>query len=162
MAKDPYLSGYGGWLAFLCVSLSILSPIFAVTGTIGELAEAERAYPALLSNPRWHTWKWVHWAAVLAICAYSFMAGNRLRKEHTPSSVIFAKRYFWVMPPVVLLHNLLLPAIIAQVWPDERSTAQVVGQAVAAAVVSAIWIRYLNVSVRVRNTYKIGLGLGSS
>ena len=131
----PY--GVGGWLAFLCVSLTVLSPLFWL-GAMLSLFQKDYFALGLLT---------------LSMAAFSIMAGSLLWQKD-PSAIKPVKAY--------LLVNVVVSVIISFAGTrgsldDPHVLGVAIGQAigvlVAGSIVTTIWWLYLDKSVRVKNTY---------
>jgi hypothetical protein len=154
MAKDPYISGIGGWLALLIVGLMILGPLTGFGRLSEEFRDTLERYPQLTANSQWQNYTQVSWLIFATTASVSFAAGYRLWKVRSPDSVRFAILALWLAGPIGNALYIILGATIFGSAPLENAAAQMVGDIGAACIVAGIWTTYLWRSCRVRNTYK--------
>ena len=135
-ARDsrPELSGVGGWLAFLCVSLLLFTPLSAIREIAGVLMDQSM-------EPVEKTFVIGFVGVALGFAVLSGIGLVRL----WPQAVVVAKGYFFFSLATGLL--ILLSAVLGGVSPADF----VIGLQTIA--VSAVWLGYLYRSERVRNTY---------
>ncbi|HMN14365.1 MAG TPA: DUF2569 family protein [Bellilinea sp.] len=155
MAKNPYISGIGGWLGLLVVGLTILGPLSGFGKLSNEFRDALEQFPQLAGNSQWQNYKQMSWLIFTASAAISFSAGYRLWKIHFPESVRFAILALWLAGP---LGNILYMASAFFIFGDNvggNVIAEMIGGTIASCVAAGIWTAYLMRSVRVRNTYKL-------
>lgn len=148
MAKDPYISGVGGWLVWLIFNLLVLSPMLGIGQLYGALSDA----PAqLAANSEWQQFKQAVWAVSWATVALSICAGYRLLKIHTADSVRFALYSLWAIGPggVLLMYGLTFLIF------GKTDFLMVLAQSLGPCLSAVIWTLYLKNSVRVRNTYEL-------
>lgn len=141
--------GVGGWLLFLCVVLTIISPLFAVVGTLSGLEDTEHLfgmYPGFAAMMR------IEAVLALVMAALSIYAGLLLWGVK-PGAVQKAKR--------ILLVFIGLSAITAVTsfmsdlpsgFNDEVVISGIM-TLVRTGVFVAIWHSYLSKSRRVAATY---------
>ena len=130
------LSGVGGWLAFLCITLLVLTPLSMLVQII-----------AVLSVPNADTLdQTVGLGLGIGLGGFAAFAGYCLVRLR-PNAVLITKAYlfvnmgFWVL---IGLSAMLVPEAAAELSP--RDIAQPI-------IVSSAWLAYLYRSERVRNTY---------
>ena len=127
----------GGWLLYLCINLTILSPIVMivqfVTGISGNSSLIEVLVLCLLT---------------LGPAAYSIITGVRLWTVRQ-KAVRHAKVFFVVMACI----NAMSLAVVALTRSQDVSDYTM---AVRSLVSVAIWLTYLSRSVRVASTYGLG------
>ncbi|MBN9462394.1 MAG: DUF2569 family protein [Burkholderiales bacterium] len=155
MAKNPYISGVGGWLGFLIFGLTILSPLSGFGKLSSEFRDALEQFPQLAGNSQWQNYKLMSWLIFTTSAVISFSAGYRLWKAHFNESVRFAILALWLAGP---LANILYMASAFLIFGDSvggNATAKMIGGTIASCVAAGIWTAYLMRSVRVRNTYNL-------
>ncbi|HVL77602.1 MAG TPA: DUF2569 family protein [Noviherbaspirillum sp.] len=143
-----YLSGVGGWLAFLIFTL-FAGPVIGFGNLYGQMTDAVAQNPQLHSYTEWAQYKLATWTVFAASAGLSVSAGYRLWKVHTAESVRFAILALWLIGPVarVLYTSVGIWAFGVGVTPED------VGTVAAAGIVASLWTAYLLRSGRVRNTY---------
>jgi len=133
--KRPKLYGVGGWLAFLCVSLVLLTPMAALMRVVG-----------ILRNRNGEPFELIFEAVfVVTIAAFAMVTGVGL-VQIWRKALRLAKVYLFVNLALGLLDTIALAEV------GGFSLAQSVYQ----NVVITAWIAYLYRSERVRNTYARG------
>jgi hypothetical protein len=145
------LKGVGGWLAFLCISLIALSPLFSLITSYIEISDTEAMYPTLRGNPTWTTAKLVSWVMVFAQIGLMIFTGLRLNSSTRRSTINFARIMLWVCNPLMSLISLLVLSLIfrASLLDDPK----VLSDLARGIFWALIWTLYLTFSRRVRNTY---------
>ncbi len=148
------LNGVKGWLLFLCLWLTVLTPLF----TLGQLSvgwmEAEpffEQFPSLKSVVILET------LCLIGLHAFGIYAGFALWSIK-PGAVKIAKNFFLTM----LAYFLVSPFVFSGTsdLPSEAISAiknEGVGQAIKAILAFAVWFTYLHRSKRVRATYPIAV-----
>lgn len=147
------ISGVGGWLMFFVVSLMAISPARAILETAGNLKNAERLYPAIISVPEWVNYKMSIWFAVLAVAALMVWAGWNLLKVHMPSSVRNAIVVIWTSSLLLQGADAYLSWLFFDVSLSEFLAPDLIGPLLGSFAYAFIWTWYLKVSTRVTNTY---------
>ena len=132
--RKSELSGVGGWLAFLCVSLLVFTPLSAAREIGGVLMDrsmepVEKAFAI---------------GFVVVLLGFAVLTGIGLVRLWS-RAVVIAKGYYFFSMALGLL--ILLSAML-----EDSSPADVL-IGVQAIVGSAVWLGYLYRSERVRNTY---------
>lgn len=92
--KDE-LTGVGGWLGFLIISLIFIGPFFGFGTTLNGLEDAEAAFPQLVGAPAYEQYKLITWGAFLTQAILSIHAGVRLYRETMPGAVRYAIFMLW-------------------------------------------------------------------
>lgn len=155
MSERPELSGVGGWLRFLIVMMTILSPLWGWGVITRDIQSTERLYPALLASSAWFQYKQLSWCVFAVTAAMYFAAGYRLWKSPVRESVRFAILVLWLASP---LGNVARGIVVLVTFGTATAGAmlpRLVKAAVASAIGAAIWTTYLLRSSRVRNTYLV-------
>lgn len=141
--------GIGGWLLFLCISLTILSPIRLVADFYSVRRELA---PHIAIEPAYRTLIFGCGVLNFSVAAGLFVAGFMLWGRH-PRAVRAAKiallYYVCSLGPMSILPYLSgVPGEIAKVW------SLTILKAIPLAVVyPLIWFLYLSYSKRVRATF---------
>lgn len=148
--QNEALNGVKGWLLFLCISLTILSPLY----TLGQLGVEWRdteplfgAFPSLKDAVVFES------LCMVGLMAFSIYAGSVLWSVK-PGAVKVAKNYFLVL----LLYSLVFPFVLSAIADlpsvaDNEIAKEGVKNAIRGILAFAIWFTYLNKSRRVRATY---------
>ena len=134
--KRPELYGIGGWLAFLCVSLLVLTPLalaaeLFVTVMAPTLGFAEKSFIVLVD---------------LAVGTFTVFTGLGLVRRWR-NAVRTATWYF------VISIGVSLPGTIAFLLTSEEASTPEVISIIRWLFGSTVWLVYLYRSERVRNTY---------
>jgi len=131
--------GIGGWLAFLCVSLTVISPLV----WFGEAVSFFQKDYVVLGF------------MALGMGVNSLSTGIYLWRKD-PSAIKWVKEYLFVNTVVSVIISF---AGTSGSLDDPHVLGFAIGQAigvlVAGSIVAAIWWLYLNKSVRVKNTYGV-------
>lgn len=155
MAKNPNISGIGGWLSLLIFLLMILGPLGGMGKLSNEFSNAVEQFPLLLSNAQWQNYTQLSWLIFTVLASMQFVAGYRLLKIHTPQSVNFAIIVIWVAGPIGNALYIISAIVIFGNNDNSNAFAQQAGALTASLIAAAIWTAYLLRSVRVINTYKL-------
>jgi hypothetical protein len=146
-AQDEY-RGVKGWLLYLCIGLTILSPLFTVAGLGRAFSAANRAADRL---PGFMTAMAIDSVLAVLIMALGIFAGASLWAVK-PNAVRVAKLYLIVVPVYTVLEVALFLAILpsrATGTVIEKGTVSVLGSLLYAG----LWLSYLKKSKRVKATY---------
>jgi hypothetical protein len=142
--------GVKGWLKFLCISLTILSPLVAL-GVLGKEWGDTKQYfynwPSLKTAVVTEIW------LTAALVSYGVFAGYRLCTLH-PLAVTTAKRFLWLQCVGVVAISALV--IVIADLPDVGRNAMMeesFKSAFRTFINSAIWLAFLSKSKRVKVTY---------
>ena len=148
----PLLSGVGGWLSFLVVSLFALGPIFGFIMNFGEIARTEDQFPDLTGSDLWSRLKVVMWSFFAAQVAISVYAAHRLNNRLVPASVPIAILCLWVSGPIL---NFLAAVAVSNMNGESIVGSNEVATGIfRSGLTSTIWTAYLLLSRRVKNTYR--------
>ena len=153
MTEKKELKGIGGFLAFLIISLGLLSPAVTVYGYYTNVILAEQT-SHVASQPVWGTFKMIAMGFMLAGCVLFWLAAYGLFRHHVWRSVRRAILAMWV---AYVGLDVLAMAVFYIVFGKEfvLITLQgVTGDAVRSLIYPSIWTLYLLRSRRVRNTYR--------
>lgn len=157
------LSGVGGWLLFLCVSLTIINPL----GIFAATADLLRVWPMVPYPGRMA----LTILLMTALGIWSLIAGIQLWTGN-PAGVRMTRWLLWTLPMWALLEALLgfvyaQAPLVADPYelelrrrlgldrPDYGPALAALGVAFSAVISAVIWTAYLNRSVRVANTYSL-------
>lgn len=141
VAQEKVLQGVGGWLAFLIVSMGILSPLMSLSFYFRSASFQEDGSV-------------MHLLAVLAGCALFVAGAWRLYRRHVWSSVRFAIMALWAgsfaLGALAYLFLFFVGGwqMVWAVLSGER------GDLFRSLAYPVIWTLYLLRSRRVRNTYR--------
>ena len=148
--RVPY-DGVKGWLLFLCVCLTFLTPL----ATVYNLMTAyEEVGPILETDPPAKVFFLGHAAFCIGLVAFSYYAGLSLWKIR-PHAVAKAKVYLGVY----LVYNVAVFGLMLLHGLSTEGNRQEFTQAVQGLAGSffwfAVWFAYLVKSKRVRATYRV-------
>lgn len=153
VAKETVLKGVGGWLAFLVISMAVLSPVRTCFGYYRDIVLTEQNLN-LSGNPVWETYTTIVLVLVVTACALFFLAAYRLYRQHVWRSVRFAIIAMWMactgmdVIGMVLLYFIFGGEFVSMAWKSGM------GEVIKGLVYPAVWTLYLLKSQRVRNTYR--------
>lgn len=147
------VKGVGGWLAFLMISLAILSPLRNFFGFYVNVIVMEKV-KHLAGNPLWTTYKVIVLVLMVLGCTLLILAAYRLWRDRVWRSVRFAIMAMWLAG--VGLDALALVVLFCVFGGGFAMVAWQNGiQGVLSGMVfPVIWTLYLLRSKRVRNTYR--------
>lgn len=137
--------GVRGWLLFLCVSLTILTPLFTIATMTSEWRLTK---PYFENLPNLKNGVMLEIACYTAVTFFSFYAGTRLWSIR-PNAVRTAKIYLVVQ----MLVGLIVPGAVAAVVSAPGAASEVIRTAFHGILYFAIWYPYLCKSERVKATY---------
>ena len=146
------LYGVGGWLAFLVVILSVISPLKAFGETAKVLREAVQAYPEVVTVPAWSGYVAGVWVLLAGVVGWQWYVCWLLANRFEPRSINWAKVLLLAAPIATLLCDMALGQFFLGVSDPSDSIASTLG----ALLSGLIWIGYLSKSRRVANTYYAG------
>ena len=159
MPKNQNPSGVGGWLRFLIIILMVLNPIMGLGSLTRELHDVESQLPQLTTDIHSSNYRHVAWLIFAVLAAISFSAGYRLWKIHFPESVRFAIVALWLSGPLIYLLDLAASILILGLQRSLNELPRMVGKMLLSCVGPGLWTAYLMRSIRVKNTYKMGLNV---
>lgn len=154
MSKNLYISGIGGWLAFLIFGMMVFWPLVQFGQMSNEFRNALEKLPELAANPEWIKYKQVSWLIFTASSMTSFAAGYRLWKIHFPDSVRFTVLALWLSGPGADLAYSLAALIIFNKLSTHDALTAMTAKIVMSLLITGVWVAYLKLSIRVKNTYK--------
>lgn len=94
--------GVGGWLAFLIIILTILSPVANIAMLAKDFHEIEMENPIMLHISAYVQYKWFCWGAVIVASVISIAAGCLLWKKHEWKSVRYTISALMLIGPFPL------------------------------------------------------------
>ena len=147
--QQSYLKGIGGWLLFLCISLTIFTP-FAILAAISStsafaetIAERFPYYVRLVTVSQF-----IHFGFL----CYSVYVGVNLWK--TKKGAVNKAQMFFVSYLVFALFRVLMPFLGELPLIVRDQLVDIYGRnALRIFVYALIWHQYLARSVRVKNTF---------
>lgn len=157
MKANSYVSGIGGWLAFLIASLMVISPLLGFGNLYGTFSDVKTMQPILAASPEWLRYKAGTWFIFALFAAISYAAGYRLWKIRTPESVRFAVAAIWLVGPVAQICHAGWSAVALGQGIAANGLASTVGEVAGSCIIATFWTLYLLRSTRVHNTYAMGL-----
>jgi len=146
--------GVGGWLAFLLVSLAILSPARTLFGYYRDVVLTEQNR-GVSGNPVWEMYTAIVLALVAVGCLLFFLAAYRLYRYHVWRSVRFAIVAMWLactgmdVIGMLLLYFVFGGEFVSMAWQDGAGGALIKG-----LLYPTVWTLYLLKSQRVKKTYR--------
>jgi hypothetical protein len=143
--------GVGGWLLFLCLTLTVISPLMTIVNlhsTYQELSPLFRPFPRL------HTVTILDSILSVGIICFSIGAGAALW-QRKPSAVRTTKRYLMTFLLYTVVANILpfMAGLPSQV--NEAMISEVIKNGFRILVFFTVWNSYLNKSRRVKNTFSV-------
>jgi Protein of unknown function (DUF2569) len=146
---QPKYQGVGGWLMFLCIILTILSPLKSAHNLITgfqEILPLRNEFPGLMLVAVVDT------ILGLGLVAFGFYAGMKLWQKMS-GAVRAAKTYF-----LIFLAYSVVAAFLPFMAGLPEESNKIMAEEMPKAIVSSliyfcIWFAYLSVSKRVRATY---------
>ena len=145
--------GVGGWLAFLIIILTILSPIANIGMLAKEFHDIEAENPIMLHISAYVQYKWFSWGLVLIASAVSVVAGYLLWKKHEWKSVRLAIGALWIIGPFSIVLAGLYFYMSFGTEMLNGFIKDTLGTFVKSLFWSIVWTAYLLKSKRVGNTY---------
>lgn len=152
-AKAAELKGVGGWLAFLVISLGVLSPLRTLYGYFRDVVLTEQDM-GLAGNPVWETYTTIVLVLVVIGCLLFFLAAYRLYRQHVWRSVRFAIMAMWVACTGMDVIGMVALYVVFGGEFAVTALQNVRGELIKGLVFPTIWTLYLLKSRRVRNTYR--------
>jgi len=152
-ASNSLPCGIGGWLLFLCISLTIITPAYAALSLFMFWREVS---PFFSNNPDLRTAFHFFVAGSVFVCGYGVYAGYRLWVLKS-DAVAKAKTYLWislcfsVFGTIAFIVMADLPTTGALAYLQTAGIKDVL----KGFIPFAIWYAYLKSSKRVRNTYPL-------
>lgn len=142
-------NGVGGWLLFLCFSLTVLSPLLGIVfffTSYNEVNPYFEQFPGLLNITI------VDGVLTIGMIIFSIYAGISLWQIR-PGAVNIAKKYLLTFLGYTVVANLLpfMAGLPSQV--NEAMMKEVAPAAIRSFVYVGVWYSYLNKSRIVKSTY---------
>jgi len=75
MARNPYMTGVGGWLWLLVFQLTFLNPFLGLGRQLVEFRTIEEQFPMLATNENWQNFKQITWLIFAESASISIAAG---------------------------------------------------------------------------------------
>jgi hypothetical protein len=156
--SGPQPAGFRGWLLFFGLGLAVISPLASMGAFTAEVHNAEREYPGIMSSDtQLAQFQALMWILMLAIAAWRWHVVWMLARRYEPVSLIWARIS---LPTSVIIELLCIGWLLAQL--DLTGVyGEFVRDGIYSVLASFIWLIYLFVSKRVRNTYMISKDHGS-
>ena len=147
--RDDTIRGVGGWLLFLCILLSVITPLtlLAGCGSTGTLADALAG-----RFPIYVRWLRICEFAELGLGFYCIYAGVKLWKVGR-GAVVRTQTFLFAY--LLFAELRAITPYLGELTADmQRKLLAVYGvAALKTFVFAAVWHQYLARSVRVKNTY---------
>ena len=137
--------GIQGWLLFLCVSLTILTPLFALGQMTNEWRETKIYFDSI---PNLKNAVMLEISAMTAICIFSIFSGVQLWSRK-PNAVVIAKRFLIAQ----LAYGLVVPGVMAAMLSLPAMIPEAIKIAFHCIVYIGIWYPFLMKSKRVKATF---------
>ena len=141
--------GVHGWLKFLCISLTILTPIFNIALMLGEWRDAKNMFDEL---PNLKNAIMLEITACAAITFFSIFAGTKLWSIK-PNAVTITKYYLVAQMLVALIVPGTALAIISIPGSPSDLYKDVFTTAFGGIFYFAVWYSFLCKSLQVKATY---------
>lgn len=143
------LRGVGGWLLFLVLILIFIGPLRGALETYLTFQELSRSEPGYLETVDGQDTLMGAWLVWGVTTLFSISAGLLLAFRHRPSSVWFAVVVFWLIGPI--LNGIILLDFYVY---ESQIDGELAFQFGKSFVFPIIWVLYLLLSDRVKNTYR--------
>lgn len=149
--ENDSLSGVGGWLLFLCISLTIITPIVTILSIVFFWIEVS---PFFLINTQLCTATYFYIGMRILICAYGIHAGSQLWMT-APDGLNLAKTFLWISLAFGVFADFMFVFFSnLEATPDLPDFGlEMVAGAIKSPINFALWYGYLKKSKRVRNTF---------
>ena len=142
--NDKTPIGMGGWLLLFSLSMTV-RPLLAMVGVLGGLVLF-----ATVPEDRLFMGSYIGLSVpMVGYCCYAAF----LLWSKEASAPWVTRRYLWVFLAYGVLLSLLSIGVRPKTQQVEALVRGLIFQGAGSVVYSLIWLRYLKVSVRVRNTY---------
>lgn len=152
--------GVGGWLLWLCISLTLLGPLIMLGSIFTEYrAAAQYSDQIVLSGsfgdrfPGLTTYVTIECVLGALLAAFSIYAGVGLWRVR-PHAVGTARTYFLLSVVYQVFIAALVPFAGLPQWMQDVVYSHQKRSAITAMGACMIWISYLNRSDRVKNTFR--------
>jgi hypothetical protein len=141
----PELHGIRGWLVLLAIW-----QIFVTIKTLGRAAQMSKEYEAIAHIPGARVAINFETAITLALVTLTIVTTVALfRKKHAFKRLFFLQ---WLAPSVAFALDAAVVSAALQVPIESMLTGPVILQLVINLVINGLWLWYIRVSVRVKNT----------
>jgi hypothetical protein len=137
--------GIKGWLLFLCVSMTILTPLFALGQMTSEWRDTKIYFDAI---PNLKNAVMLEITAMTAITIFSIFSGVQLWTRK-PNAVVIAKRFLIAQ----LAYGLIVPWVMVAMLSLPGMAPQAIKIAFHSIVYIVIWYPFLMKSKRVKATF---------
>lgn len=153
--RSSPLSGMGGWLAFLVVSLVMIWPLAGLM-TTDEGLRYFGQHNEIAASLVWQEYSNVIWMLFVLRSVLSILAGYRLYRVRDRESVHFAIDVIWLAGPVLNLVSIMTGIMVVDtpLYAGVRFWEMVLDMGLS-VLLALLWTAYLKRSVRVENTYKL-------
>ena len=145
--------GVGGWLAFLIIILTILSPVANIAMLAKDFHEIEMETPIMLHISAYVQYKWFCWGAVIVASVISIAAGCLLWKKHEWKSVRYTISALWLIGPFSIVLVGLYFYMSFGTDMIGGFIKDMSGPFTKSILWAVVWTAYLLKSKRVSNTY---------
>lgn len=149
MENKKVLSGIGGWLLLLIISMS-LSLVFEPLIFLSSIYMQEQANPRLLDIAQWQSYKLILKSLFLLVFILKLIMIYGLIKYREPEVVPRTKKLMWITGPIATSIIFLASTVTLDSWAIDVPS---ISTLIASVVVTLVWVSYLSKSVRVKNTY---------
>jgi len=144
--------GVQNWLALLTFAMGVGGPGSSLFSTQQEIAKVEAKSPAIVTAPIWHTMTATYWTIAILAAAVSMFGAWMLLKTIDKSTPWKVTACLWISGPIASAIQWIAICAVFKLppFPVQPSVTSTI---VASAAICAAWTWYLQVSVRVKNTY---------
>ena len=143
------LVGVRGWLLFLCVSLTILTPLLALVTLVSEWSISKPYFERIPNLKNGIIFEIATYSATALFAVY---AGSRLWSIR-PNAVKTAKIYLIVQLLVAIIVPIVVVSIINTSGNLPGAVSAIIKSAMTGIFYFAVWYPYLSRSKRVKATY---------
>lgn len=150
----PY--GTGGFLGLYIIVSRYIGPIFGGLMILGEFSSLKSQNPAFYASNEMGQYMLLTWAYFAVIVVLSWASSTKLKNEFAPSSLDFAVKALIAVAVATPLFTVALLYLVLKVSNSDVLADTFMKTAIQGLMSCGVWIAYLKMSKRVKNTYILG------
>lgn len=150
----PY--GARGFLGLFIFGSRYIGPLFGASMIAGEFSKLKSQNPAFYASNEMGQYMILTWAFFAGVVALSWALSTKLKNEFSPSSLDFAVKALIAVAVATPLFTVALLFLILKVSNPDVLADTFMKTAIQGLMSCGIWIAYLKLSKRVKNTYILG------
>lgn len=150
----PY--GTRGFLGLFIIVSRYIGPLLGAGMIMGEFAQIERQNPGFYASDEMGRYMGVTWTFFAVIVGLSWWYTTKLKNEFTRSSVDFAVRSLIAVGVATPLMSVAMLSLILKVSNTDVLVTGFMKTAIQGLMSCGVWVAYLRMSKRVKNTYIVG------